>query len=104
MAAAESSVTIETADILLAGDFAFAPQQPLIVFVHGSGSSRLSPRNQYVARALQEQGFSTLLFDLLTPEEEAAEQRTRHLRFDIPLLAERVVGTLQWLEAYPIED
>lgn len=73
----------------------------LVVFVHGSGSSRHSPRNQYVARELQEGGLATLLFDLLTPEEEQIDERTRHLRFDIDLLARRTAGALEWLDLQP---
>lgn len=75
------------------------PENPkgLVVFVHGSGSSRHSPRNQFVARTLQEGGLATLLFDLLTPEEEQIDLRTRHLRFDINLLAGRTAGALEWL-------
>src|SRR5215211_8688801 len=69
----------------------------LVVFVHGSGSSRHSPRNQYVAQTLQEGGLATLLFDLLTPQEEEIDLETRHLRFDINLLARRTIGTLEWL-------
>src|SRR5438128_1667445 len=68
----------------------------LVLFAHGSGSSRHSPRNQYVARLLQDAGVGTLLFDLLTAEEEQAEAYTRHLRFDIPFLAERLVGATRW--------
>ena len=68
----------------------------LVVFAHGSGSSRHSPRNQYVARVLREAGLGTLLFDLLTAEEERAEAHTRHLRFNIPFLAERLVGVTRW--------
>src|SRR6266481_5817301 len=68
----------------------------LVIFAHGSGSSRHSPRNQYVARVFREAGLSTLLFDLLTAEEERAEACTRHLRFDIPFLAERLVGVTRW--------
>jgi len=73
----------------------------ILLFVHGSGSSRHSPRNQYVAQTLQEGGLATLLFDLLTPEEEKIDQRTRHLRFDIGLLARRTAGALEWLELQP---
>lgn len=68
----------------------------LVIFAHGSGSSRHSPRNQYVARVLREAGLGTLLFDLLTAEEEQAEAYTRHLRFNIPFLAERLVGVTRW--------
>ena len=73
----------------------------LVLFVHGSGSSRHSPRNQYVAQALQEAGLATLLFDLLTPEEEQVDLRTRHLRFDIHLLARRTAGVLEWTDLQP---
>lgn len=71
--------------------------QGLVVFVHGSGSSRHSPRNRHVADRLQQGGFASLLFDLLTPEEDLVDRRTRHLRFDIGLLTRRVVDTLDWL-------
>src|SRR6266487_2331964 len=63
----------------------------LVLFAHGSGSSRHSPRNQFVARTLNDTGLATLLFDLLTPEEELIDTRTAELRFDIDLLAERLV-------------
>ncbi|MEQ1579301.1 MAG: alpha/beta fold hydrolase [Steroidobacteraceae bacterium] len=69
----------------------------LVVFVHGSGSSRFSPRNAQVADFLVSRGFATLLMDLLTPAEEEIDAVTRELRFDIPLLAQRVGGTLEWL-------
>jgi dienelactone hydrolase len=69
----------------------------LVLFAHGSGSSRHSPRNQYEAGVLHESGLATLLLDLLTPEEEAVDLRTRHLRFDIELLAQRLVNTTDWL-------
>jgi pimeloyl-ACP methyl ester carboxylesterase len=68
----------------------------LVVFAHGSGSSRMSPRNQAVARTLRESGLGTLLFDLLTAEEEQAEAYTRHLRFNIPFLAERLEAATRW--------
>jgi len=67
----------------------------------GSGSSRFSPRNRLVAQALQEGGLGTLLIDLLTEEEERIDLRTREKRFDIPLLAERLVGAIDWLRAAP---
>ena len=69
----------------------------IILFAHGSGSSRHSPRNRYVAEELRFGGFGTLLLDLLTPEEEAVDERTRELRFDIELLANRLVATMRWL-------
>jgi len=70
----------------------------IIVFAHGSGSGRMSPRNRVVAHELVRGGFATLLFDLLTPEEEVAERYTRHLRFDIPLLANRLAGAIEWVQ------
>jgi len=69
----------------------------IILFAHGSGSSRHSPRNRYVAEELRFGGFGTLLLDLLTPAEEAVDERTRELRFDIELLAERLVDAMGWL-------
>jgi putative phosphoribosyl transferase len=68
----------------------------LVLFAHGSGSSRHSPRNQFVARTLNDAGLATLLFDLLTQEEEAIDTQTRELRFNIHLLAERLVHATKW--------
>ena len=68
----------------------------LVLFAHGSGSSRHSPRNQFVARTLNDAGLATLLFDLLTPEEEATDLNTREHRFNIRLLAERLVDATNW--------
>ncbi len=68
-----------------------------VLFAHGSGSSRHSPRNRFVAEALQRAGLATVLIDLLTPEEEAVDVRTAEFRFDIGLLAERVVEAADWL-------
>lgn len=76
----------------------------LVLFVHGSGSSRHSPRNQYVAQTLQEAGLGTLLFDLLTPSEEEVDRQTRQLRFDIDLLARRTTGALEWLDTQPYAE
>lgn len=73
----------------------------IVLFAHGSGSSRLSPRNQLVARILRSAGLGTLLFDLLSEEEEQIDMRTRHLRFDIKLLAERLLEAAAWLETNP---
>ena len=69
----------------------------IVLFAHGSGSGRHSPRNRYVAQALCEGGLATLLIDLLTASEEREDDRTARLRFDINLLAERVVGATDWL-------
>ncbi|HWV34016.1 MAG TPA: alpha/beta family hydrolase [Thermomicrobiales bacterium] len=73
----------------------------IVVFAHGSGSSRFSPRNQDVADALQQAGFATLLFDLLTESEEVVDRRTRKHRFDIPLLGQRMVIVMDWLDRQP---
>jgi dienelactone hydrolase len=73
----------------------------VVLFAHGSGSSRHSPRNRHVARLLNEAQLATLLIDLLTPDEEAVDLRTAHLRFDIGLLAERLVGAADWLTQHP---
>src|SRR5882672_8833518 len=73
----------------------------VVLFAHGSGSSRLSPRNRYVARLLNEAKLATLLLDLLTPDEEAVDLRTAHLRFDVGLLAERLVAATDWLTQRP---
>ncbi len=71
----------------------------VVLFAHGSGSSRHSPRNRQVAAFLNDAGFATLLMDLLTPAEEALDAQTSHLRFDIALLAERLVAATDWLDA-----
>lgn len=73
----------------------------IVLFAHGSGSSRHSPRNQYVARVIREATVGTLLFDLLTKEEENIDLVTRHLRFDINLLAKRLMDATAWLKDLP---
>lgn len=73
----------------------------VVLFAHGSGSSRRSPRNQFVARAIREAGTATLLFDLLTKEEEAEDELTGRLRFDIGLLAQRLVEATRWVANQP---
>ena len=73
----------------------------LVIFAHGSGSSRFSRRNRAVAGVLEAAGFGTLLLDLLTPDEEAVDERTREYRFDIDLLGRRVVGATEWVQARP---
>jgi putative phosphoribosyl transferase len=78
-----------------------AGARAVVAFAHGSGSSRLSPRNLYVANVLRDAGLATLLIDLLTPEEAEIDARTAHLRFDIPLLGRRTVAVLDWLMASP---
>jgi len=93
-------VDVPVSDLALSGILAYPPNaRGMVVFAHGSGSGRLSPRNRSVADTLFEAGFGTLLVDLLTPEEEAKDLLTAHLRFDIRLLADRVVGAIDWLAA-----
>lgn len=70
----------------------------IVVFVHGSGSSRFSPRNRLVAESLNQSGLATLLFDLLTPEEEAIDEETTQYRFDIPMLSLRLIHVTRWLQ------
>jgi putative phosphoribosyl transferase len=77
------------------------PARGMVVFAHGSGSSRHSPRNQAVARHLHQAGYGTVLLDLLTEREERLDQATGELRFDIGLLADRLVATLDWLPDQP---
>src|ERR1043166_2986485 len=92
-----NEITIPVNGLKLAGELNLRPNAlGLVLFAHGSGSSRHSPRNQYVARVLQEAGIGTLLFDLLTREEERAELHTAHLRFTLRLLAERLVTATRW--------
>ncbi|MBA3540247.1 MAG: dienelactone hydrolase family protein [Deltaproteobacteria bacterium] len=92
------STVITSGGVALTGDLTLPPDpHGIIVFAHGSGSGRLSPRNRYVADRLASARFATLLFDLLTRSEEDAERYTRHLRFDIGLLADRLVGALDWV-------
>lgn len=73
----------------------------LVLFAHGSGSSRYNPRNRYVAQVLRDGGLGTLLIDLLTPEEEMMDMHTRHLRFDIDLLTQRLIEVTDWLVQHP---
>ncbi len=98
----EQLVHLPAGPVTLEGNLVVPPNaQGIVVFAHGSGSSRFSPRNRFVARVLQEGGLATLLFDLLTSEEERIDQVTRHLRFDIPLLAERLVAVARWCTEQP---
>lgn len=94
----EKLVNIKIGKIVLEGNLAVPKSsEGIVLFAHGSGSSRHSPRNQYVAGVLQEAGLSTLLIDLLTVAEERVDAYTMHLRFDIGLLAQRLAGATDWL-------
>jgi pimeloyl-ACP methyl ester carboxylesterase len=94
-----NDISIPLGQVTLGGSLNLPPDaSSIVLFAHGSGSSRHSPRNKFVARALREKAkMGTLLFDLLTAEEEETEAYTRHLRFNIPLLAERLVAVTRWV-------
>jgi dienelactone hydrolase len=95
-------VRIPVAGVELGADVVVpAGAKGMVLFAHGSGSSRHSPRNRHVASALQGGGLATVLTDLLTVEEEQLDRRTRHLRFDVDLLASRLVAVTEWLQAEP---
>ncbi|HEV2438768.1 MAG TPA: hydrolase [bacterium] len=97
-----SELRVPAAGALLDGDLTVpAGARGVVLFAHGSGSSRLSPRNRRVAATLQALGLGTLLIDLLTRDEEAVDERTSQLRFDIGLLARRLGGIVEWLAARP---
>ena len=95
-------LSLPAGDVILTGDLILPPvPHGLVIFAHGSGSSRLSPRNRRVAEGLQAGGFGTLMFDLLTPGEESLDAVRGHLRFDIPLLARRLSATTEWIARQP---
>ncbi|HEV3452019.1 MAG TPA: dienelactone hydrolase family protein, partial [Acidimicrobiia bacterium] len=93
------AVEVRAGDAVVGADLRLPEDaRAVIVFAHGSGSSRHSPRNQQVARRLEGRGFGTMLVDLLTRDEEAIDARAGRLRFDIPLLAGRLVAAVAWLD------
>ena len=95
-------VSIPVGRATLCADLGVPPDaRGLVLFAHGSGSSRKSPRNRSVAAVLQKEHFATLLLDLLTLDEERVDAETRHLRFDIPFLAERLVAATVWARQDP---
>ena len=97
-----TSVHVPVGHYHLEGDLVIpAAAVGLVLFAHGSGSSRHSPRNQFVARALERRGLATLLIDLLTPFEEEVDDRTAQYRFDLMMLAERLVNIVDWLRQQP---
>ncbi len=100
--AIERAVSIPAGGVTLAGDLAVPERaSAMVVFAHGSGSSRLSPRNRQVAAALAERSLGTLLFDLLTPEEDRVDRQTAGLRFNIELLSGRLVAAVDWVASEP---
>jgi dienelactone hydrolase len=97
-----ADVTVNAGGVALEGSIALPEKAAgIVVFVHGSGSSRLSPRNRLVAQFLNQGRLGTLLFDLLTAQEAEIDERTGELRFDIDLLGRRLIGALDWLAARP---
>src|SRR5215472_11266127 len=99
---AEQAVQAAAGPVLLEGNLTVPSDAVgIVLFAHGSGSSRHSSRNRYVAGKLREAGLATLLFDLLTADEEEVDRYTGHLRFDIGLLAERLGGATRWLATQP---
>ncbi len=95
-------VEIPIGSVSLEGSLHIPPEaKGIVLFAHGSGSSRHSPRNQLVANFLHDNQLGTLLFDLLTPEEDITDQVTHELRFNIPLLAERLLAATEWIEKHP---
>jgi putative phosphoribosyl transferase len=98
----EQLVHIPVGPLTLEGSLALTEAADgIVIFAHGSGSSRHSPRNRFVAESLQSEGLATLLMDLLSAEEEAVDMRTGHLRFDIDLLSDRLILATEWLSANP---
>jgi pimeloyl-ACP methyl ester carboxylesterase len=98
----EKLAQVESGGVILEGKLVIPDgSRGIVLFAHGSGSSRHSPRNQYVAKVLRLAGLGTLLVDLLTIDEEKVDYYTMHLRFDIPLLARRLVGATSWLVNNP---
>src|ERR1700704_2310736 len=98
----EQFVRVPAGEVMLDGNLTLPEEARAIgLFAHGSGSSRHSPRNRYVARLLNEAKLSTLLIDLLSLDEEVIDARTAQLRFDIGLLAERLVAATDWLTQFP---
>src|SRR5213592_2953803 len=96
--ATEFLVRVHAGSVIVEGNLDIPPAgQGVVLFAHGSGSSRHSPRNRFVAQSLRNAGLATLLIDLLTAQEESVDIHTAHLRFDIGLLAERLVGATDWL-------
>ena len=94
----EQTVTVPVGTVSLEGTLGVPDDaQGIVLFAHGSGSSRFSPRNRHVARVFRDAGLGTLLLDLLSPAEEEVDEITRHHRFDIRMLADRLVAAVEWL-------
>jgi putative phosphoribosyl transferase len=98
----ERDVQLRASGVEIQGTFAVPPEPVgVVLFAHGSGSGRFSSRNRFVADVLRQGALATLLVDLLTSEEDAVDQLTREFRFDIPRLADRLIGAIDWLGEQP---
>ncbi|EKU96449.1 dienelactone hydrolase-like enzyme [Leptolyngbya sp. PCC 7375] len=98
----EHLVSVQAGEVTLSGNLVIPTgAQGIVLFAHGSGSSRHSPRNRHVAKVLNDAGLATLLFDLLTSQEDVIDRQNCHLRFDIGLLASRLKGATNWLSQNP---
>jgi dienelactone hydrolase len=98
----ENAVRIPVDKTTIEGNLVLPPHaKGVVLFAHGSGSGRFSPRNQYVAKVLNQAGIATLLIDLLTKQEEEEDLQTGQFRFDINLLAQRLIGATEWLRKNP---
>src|SRR5204862_2040737 len=96
------TVRLDVSGVMLSGDLSLpADARGLVMFAHGSGSSRHSPRNRAVEEVLHHGRFGTLLLDLLTKQEELADATTAEFRFTIPTLADRLIGAIDWAQAHP---
>src|SRR5438552_3527586 len=94
----ERTITLDAGGVALEGTLGIPERaKGIVLFAHGSGSSRFSSRNRFVARVLRDAGLGSLLLDLLSPEEEKVDDYTREFRFDIGMLAERLVSAIDWL-------
>ena len=99
----ETAVRIPVGSVVVEGNLTVpSDAKGIVIFAHGSGSSRFSTRNRYVAKFLNAQKIGTLLFDLLTNEEDQADIETAEYRFNIDLLAERLIGATEWLKKDPL--
>ena len=102
MSEQETPVKIPVGNVVVEGNLTVSSgAKGVVLFAHGSGSSRFSPRNQYVAKVFNKAGFGTLLFDLLTQDEDEVDMATAEFRFNIDLLAQRLIGATEWLKKDP---